>query len=206
MKKFLVIFLALCLLAFSSCAEKTPGENTEEKITYGENVNTKDDLASFLDGEKTFIDSETGKESTIYTLHEDNPEYMGRVFRYAAVDLDGDGSDEYLFECDIGGETAVLHKEGDSWKSYRLHIRERFGIKTDGEMHVLGNADHEALQRVEFSDGEMKRVFTLESDYGLGVHKNSSDEISADEAEKMWESFNKKQNVEWTEMYPAFEF
>lgn len=163
-------------------------------------------LKGFLDGSISFIDEASGKEATIFTLPEINGDYHERMNRYCSVDLDGDGVLEYLFEDSHTGNTAVLHKEGDTWRAYMMVFRARLNLKTDGEMSWSGGAALNGTARVEFSDGQMHQKILLDSDSDNNVHSMLGEEISYDEAMRVWRKFDKKKNAEWYDIYPAFEF
>lgn len=207
------VLLCACTTTKSDDGKKENQKNDVENISLSNKEDTGVDvsgiedpsLKGLLDGSISFIDAETGKEATIFTLPEINDFFQGMMSRYCSVDLNNDGVLEYMFEDNYSGNTAVLHKEDEIWRAYMMVFRARLNVKIDGEMSWSGGASYNGTARLEFADGAMNQVILLNSDSDKDVHTMLGEEISSEEAMRVWRKFDKKKNADWFDIYPAFE-
>ena len=114
-------------------------------------------IDEFLNDKKTFVDCTTGEICTLTTLQEINSAYFNGVSRYAEVDFDGDGVNEYVIEFNSGGNTAILKRYmNDVWYAFYIPYRGILNLKTDGTMLGSNGASNGSIHYVRFTESGLE--------------------------------------------------
>lgn len=176
-------------------------EMSLEAETSSAPISQMDDITigEITSGKRTFLDFDTKKGATIYSLPSVNTRYMGKPGSFAVVDLDGDGSDELMIEYDASGDTAVLSIQNGKCVAYYMSYRSRTNLKTDGTMSWSNGAFESGTQRVLFNNDGMASanlITYLEDDFEKAYSINGVP-VSKEECENALSLQYEKKDVEW---------
>lgn len=168
---------------------------TSEKV---QKINKENEtFNAILIGEKSFIDFESGKDTTIFTLPSINDNYQALSVpeRYAAVDLDNNGTEELLVEYSIAGDTAILNFEKEKIVAYHISFRGRQEVKVDGSLHWSSSATESGVQKVSF--GRKGMILTDTLVYSDELYALEGNKVSKEECENALKKEWEKEDIEW---------
>lgn len=204
MKKKVFALLAAGALILCACTAKENDvennvENDTPNVDASLDVQSADtvDMKQLVNGKVSVINTKTGEKVKLNSYSENRAE----VARYAIVDLDGDGKDEYLAEYAGSGDTLIIRRYENELYGYMIPFSSRFDLKTDGEMMWSDGASRSGICRVVFSGKDMEFVTSVESDFDTDVHYIGAQEATFDEAMKEWNKFDAKENTDWFDAY-----
>jgi len=204
MKKRIFALLAAGALILCACTAKEKDveknvENDTPNVDASQDVQAAGgvDMKQLVNGKVSVINTKTGEKVKLNSYSEDRTE----VARYAIVDLDGDGKDEYLAEYAGSGDTLIIRNYENELYGYMIPFSSRFDLKTDGEMMWSDGASHSGICRVVFSDKDIEFITSLDSDFDSDIHYIDGQEATFDEAMKEWNKFDAKENTDWFDAY-----
>lgn len=205
MKRTIIALIAAGTLLLCACTanENENIENDAPETEVSENVNAGGsvDIKQLVNGRAYVINAKTGEKIKITSYSENHTE----ISRYAVVDLDGDGKDEYLLEYTGSGDTFIIREYENELYGYLMPYRARMNLKTDGEMMWSGGASYSGTYRVVFEGKDLQFVTPLESDFDANVHYIDGEEATFDEAMKEWDKFDAKENADWLDALSLIE-
>ena len=163
----------------------------------GETANKVENIKDFIKENETFIDFNTNTQETIYTLPQNNSLYAGEPGRWTLIDLDADGEQELLVEYDWAGDTAILHKIGDTYYAFYIGYRSISGLKADGTMSWSSSAFESGVSRLRFSTQGIISENIITYNTEDNVYIVDGVEVSKDVCDAALRSQHEKKDVRW---------
>ena len=157
------------------------------------------DLENLINDQKQFMDFDSKSTVSISALPEVNKRYIGKPYRYATVDLDGDDIKELLIEFDLGGDTAILSLQNENWIAYYCAYRARTHLKTDGTMSWSSSATRSGIHMLHFDESGIISVPIITYDEDGGYYVNGAS-VTRTECLEAMQKQQQKPNVTWYEL------
>lgn len=163
MKKWIWCLLSSAML-FTFCAcqcvtEKPESYETTTVETFAPRLpgattfadTDKYSIEALLRGEKTFVDDETRREATVFSITEIDDVLGTEAQEYAVFDLDGDGVDELFIRYKPNGNTLILHMENGGYVGYIFPFRAVICIRENRTTDWSNSAFESGIGELRFT-------------------------------------------------------
>lgn len=172
-------------------------DTTNTQDTSNDTVNTKQLLLDVMNSKEKFI-SEDNKEVFLKDFKIVENE-TAKVDKYTFVDMDEDGIEELvIYTTSDYGAYVILHYEGGKVYGYMIGVRSLENLKTDGSFMGSSGANSNEYSRMTFN----KNSYTINTeavyDTTNQIYKINGTNVSEEKAKEYAETWNKKQNVNWS--------